>query len=275
MISATDRASATSDGAPSGAYRSMTAWAAAWSRGSSQPVTTRFGRSKSSSAWPSRMNSGLVTIDGRSRRPAAAATAARRPGPSSGSVERTTITWSDVAAASRRATAASTLTVESGPSASVGVLTQTNVNAGVGRRIELGREGERAVGAGRPTSASVRPGSKTGGRPWSRSAIRAVVEVGDGDAMAEPNETDRGDQADVAGTEQEQVHVQGSPVIGLSDECPNLSIRRPPEAVRVHSGGPCLTRSCPSAAWSSCRPPASSTLGPTGSRGRSTSAATR
>ena len=45
--------------------------------------------------------------------------------------------------------------------------------------------------------------------------------------MAEPNETDRGDQADVAGTEQEQVHVQDSPVNGLSDECLNLSIRRP------------------------------------------------
>ena len=56
-----------------------------------------------------------------------------------------------------------------------------------------------------------------------------LVQVGDGDAMTQPSETDRGDQTDVAGTEQEQMHVQGSPVIGLSDECPNLSIRRPPK----------------------------------------------
>jgi hypothetical protein len=35
------------------------------------------------------------------------------------------------------------------------------------------------------------------------------VEVGDGYSVAESGETDRGDQADVAGTEQEQVHEVG------------------------------------------------------------------
>ena len=172
------------------------------------------------------MNSGLVTIDGRSglvARRARRGGSGRRAAASSGrrSCARAR------RRARRRAIAASTWTVESGPSGPVGVLTQTNVN---------GASGGGSSSVVKVSEPSARPrGDRLGqaGLEDRRPALVEVgdpggVEVGDGDAMAEPGEADRGDQADVAGTEQEEVHEAG--ISGVSrrcpDECRNDSIRR-------------------------------------------------
>jgi hypothetical protein len=81
----------------------------------------------------------------------------------------------------------------------------------VGRRVELGREGQSSAGQ----ALGDRLG-QAGFEDWRPAVVRGGdagrIEVGDGDPVAEPREADRGDQADVAGTEQEEVHEVGSPV---------------------------------------------------------------
>ena len=98
---------------------------------------------------------------------------------------------------------------------------------GVGWRVELGREGQRAV----RQAARDRLGQAglEDGRPTVvQAGDSGGVEVGDGDAMAEPCEADRGDQADVAGTEQEEVHEGDLRCRSdVPDGCRNDSIRRP------------------------------------------------
>ena len=77
--------------------------------------------------------------------------------------------------------------------------------AGVGGGIELGGEGQRAAGQGdgqRLGQARLEDGRS----PVRQAGNPPGVVIGDGDPMAEAREADRGDQTDVARTEQEQVH---------------------------------------------------------------------
>ena len=81
----------------------------------------------------------------------------------------------------------------------------------VGRRIELGRECQAAIAQPvRDRVGQARLEDRGAARVRGGDPVR--VDVGNRDSVAEPGEADRGDQADVAGTEQEQVHEVGSPM---------------------------------------------------------------
>ncbi len=154
------------------------------------------------------MNSGFVTTVAHG--PAARRRSTRRDrrsGPSTGSVERTAITWSGGADSSSPATTDSTCTVDRGPSASVGVPTHTIDTAdpagGNAAVVELEASCGR-LGADRVLQARLEDGRTAGDE--ARDPLR--VDVADGDAVAEAGEAGGSDEADRPGADEEQVHAR-------------------------------------------------------------------
>jgi hypothetical protein len=175
-------------GASTPAYRPRTDSAAASSRGSSQPTTIRSGRSKSASAEPSRLAEGEEPGRAVDRQRRADDDRVARTGRGEERLD-------DPLDVRRRQRSIGTGRGRD----------RDDREAGIVGRGEVGREGKTA-GIGVQRERVREAGLEDGRDAALKAGDPGLVDVGDGEAVAESGESDGGHETDVTGADQEQVH---------------------------------------------------------------------